>query len=1131
MHGILVAQTGLQPKALCACSNTGPYRTLPVSNCQECGAQIDPRAQYCESCGVNLHERCPNCRAAIRAQQKFCRDCGQPLAGQSGVADEEADRAAQPDRAAARGERKIATVLFADIANSTELIKGLDAEEARRILEPTVNIMAAAVRQFDGHLVREEGDGIVASFGARPADEDHAVKACYAALKIQEEMRSRANEVRREFGLFLQVRVGINSGPVVVTGDDRTHRVDGIATHIGARLEAVAAPGTVVLGRDTLALAEGYLRVSPIGPVSVKGIDQPIDVWELNGVNTRIRFQALAARGLSKFVGRDAEIELLRRATAQADSGHGQVVAFVGEAGVGKSRLFLEFTRSATMQGWLVLQAASVSYGKATSYLPLIDLLGRYFEIHARDDERRVREKIAGKLFAFGEKKLLTRLPLFAGALARGAEDPEWVNLTPAERQSELFGAAKQLLIRESQEQPLCVVFEDLHWVDAETQAFLDMLVESVPGARLLLLVNFRPEYKGRWTTRTYYSQTRVDPLVTGTAEELLEALLGPDPGLEPIKQELIRATDGNPLFLEESVRKVIEDGLVTGSAGQWRPHGRLPAGFMPRTVQALLAARIDRLQPRFKDILRCAAVIGNEVPQALLETVTGLSQHELERGIHELQAAEFLYEKTLFPEVEYTFKHSMTREVAYESLVREARKDLHARAARALMGLSGIYADEHVERVAEHAEQGALWELAVDSLERAGCKAYGLYANTEAENYFERALQALQHLPESPERREQAVDIRFELRNALLALGNTDRILQLLQEMEPILARLGDKLRSARHAAFQCNHYFLAGEQQRAIEFGTSGLQLARDCGERRMQGELLYRLGQSYHALGKYRKATELLEQSLAFTSEKFERNRFDLTVIPSVVSRTWLANALTELGEFGPGLVHAKRALEIAEECDHPPSQILGWLAMGYLLLRKGENEGAIGVMERGMTLCDQWSLRVWRARLASSLGVAYARAGRCDEGIALARDALTEVAHMRLVVDKPLLLVRLGQASLIAGRLEEASALGREALELAQAHGGRGDEAWARFLIARSYWAAEPPVLDSAEQELEAALELALECDAQPLVAFCKTTLGGLHGRRGDDVRAQAFTAEAHAIYQALDMQPLPLDPVH
>lgn len=1112
-----------------------------ASVCGECGFQNDDRARFCESCGISLQERCPNCRATVRAHQKFCRDCGRPLgaiqAGLSKIRTPKhlAERILSA-RPSVEGERKIATLLFADIADSTALIRDLEPEEANRILEPTVDGMINAVHRYEGTISHTAGDGIMAIFGAPIAHEDHAVRACYAALDMQEAMRSLATEMRRDFGVLLQVRVGINSGPVVVKvkyqeGDVSVdYRAVGVTTHVAARLESLAAPGTILLTRDTLALTEGFVRVSAIGPVSAKGIEIPMEVYELEGVNTRMRIQALAARGLSKFVGRHDEIEMVGRAAAQARSGHGQVVALVGEAGVGKSRVFWEFTRSPHMQGWLVLEAGSVSYGKATSYLPLVDLLTRYFEIQSRDDERRVREKIGGKLLVLGEEKLLAQMPLFLGALGIGASDDTWTNLAPAQRQSQMFSALKQLLIRESQKQPLCILFEDLHWIDAETQTFLDMLLESLPAARLLLLVNYRPDYEIRWTKKTYYSQARIDPLPAASADELLDALLGSNPELAPIKRTLIEITEGNPLFLEESVRSLIESGVLAGNPGQWRPVGALPAVLMPPTIEALLAARIDRLRPELKKILQCAAVIGNDVPQALLEAVTGIPQDELERGVRDLQAAEFLYEKTLFPETEYTFKHAMTREVAYASLLRERKMELHARAAHALVALAAGRLDEHVERVAQHAEQGGLWDMALDYLERAGAKAFALYANAEAAAFFERAVKTLRHLPESRATLEQAVDLRFELRNALLALGEIDRILRCLEEMEPILTVLNDKLRSARHAAFRSNHHFLAGEQRRAIELGEAGLKLARECGDRVLESELLFRLGQSYHALGQYRSAIELLKQSLEFTSEKYARNRFDLTVIPGVVSRTWLVSALTECGDFTDAMTHAKRALEIAEEAEHPLSQALGWLAIGHLLHRKGEVDGAIGAMERGMALCDRWSLRVWRGRLMSSLGVAYARSGRAGEGLELARQAVLGAEQMRLIVDQALLLVRLGQASLLAGRAEDALTHGKQALEVAVAHEAKGDEGWARFLIGRAYWASNPQDIDESAKELGAALRLALGCEARPLVAFCQTTLGGIHRRRGDDATAQRFTAAADATYAELGMRPLPLDPV-
>jgi class 3 adenylate cyclase/tetratricopeptide (TPR) repeat protein len=1103
----------------------------------ECGVSNDEQARYCESCGINLRERCPNldCRAAIRAHQRFCRDCGTSLAaiqGRTTPAQPPAHLAQQILGAvSADGERKIVTLLFADLANSTELISNLDVEEANRILEPTLDRMIEAVHRYQGTVTHTAGDGIMAIFGAPIAHEDHGVRACYAALDIQESMRLLATDVRREFGLQLQVRVGINSGPVVVMvkahGEHVSvdYRAVGRTTHVAARLQALAAPGTILLTRDTFALAKGFIRVGAFEAVTIRGIDAPVEVCELNGVNTRMRFHALAARDLSKFVGREDEIEMLERAAALAQSGHGQVVGLVGEAGVGKSRAFWEFGRSPAMRGWLTLEAGSVSYGKATSYLPLLDLMSRYFDIQPRDDERRMRERISGKLFALGEKKLLAQTPFFLGALGWGGKDEAWTGLAPAERQKELFNALKQLLIRESREQPLCLVFEDLHWIDAETQNFLDALLDSVPAARVLLLVNFRPEYEIHWAKKSFYSQARIDPLPASNAAELLDALLGQNVELARVKDTLIKVTEGNPLFLEESVRSLVESGVLVGSPGDYRPTGPVPAAFLPQSIEALVAARIDRLEPKVKEILQCAAVIGHDVPHALLEAVARLPVQELEKGVHELQMAEFLYEKTLFPETEYTFKHSMTREVAYSGLLRERRRALHAQAAHALVHIAR--ADEHVERVAQHAEQGGLWQMAVEYLQRAGKKAFALYANVEAADFFERAVVALSHLPQSRGTLELGVDLRIELRNALLPLAEVDRILAALQGMEPILETLGDKARSARHAAFRCNHHFLIGEQRRAIEYGEAGLQLARAAGERAIEGELRYRVGQSYYTLGEYRRAIELLEKSVQLTGDKRE----ELTMIPSVVAHTWLAIALTELGEFAGGMVHAKRALAVAEQAEHQLSQVLGWLATGYLLLRKGEFEGAAGALERGMTLCDRWSLRIWRPRVASSLGVAYARAGRADEGLALARQAVADVERMHLGVDKAMVLVRLGQAALLCGQVPEAEARGREAAEIAEAHEERGHEAWARFLIGRAGWAAGPQNAAQAAAQIERALQLALACEARPLVAYCQSALGAIRQRGGDERTANELAAAANAAYAQLGMRPLPLELRH
>jgi class 3 adenylate cyclase/tetratricopeptide (TPR) repeat protein len=1031
------------------------------------------------------------------------------------------------------GERKIVTVLFADIASSTALIDDRDAEDARRILKPTIDAMTDIVHHYEG-ITREEGDGIMASFGAPIALEDHAVRACYAALDMQEASHIRAAEVRREFGMLFEVRIGINSGPVVVTvkhqGEDFIDlRLDGAPTHIAKRVESLAAPGTILLTRDTLALVKGFVRVKTIGSVPLRGIAGPVEVYELEGVNTRNRMHALAARGLSKFVGRQDEIESLGRAATRAKAGHGQVVGLVGEAGVGKSRIFLEFTLSLGAQGWLILEGGSVSYDKTTSYLPLVDLLRRYFQIQDRDTEQQIRERVGRKLLALGDEKLLAQLPLLTGALGISVSDNAWANFHPFERQSMLFDAVKRLLVRESQNQPLCLVIEDMHWIDAETQTFLEMLLESIPAARVLLLVNYRPEYENRWAGKSYFLQLRIDPLAAASADELLDALLGSDAELLPIKKRLLEATQGNPLFLEECVRSLIESGVLDQASGHARPVGSLPADFIPGTIGALLAARIDRLRPELKELLQCAAVIGNDIKEALLQAVTGIEQPDLRRAIHDLQVAEFLYEKAPFPETEYAFKHSMTREVAYASLLRERRVILHARAARSLETLAAGRLDEHVEQLADHAERGAIWDKALEYLQRSGLKAYSLYANADAARFFERALTVLKKLPETPDNLRQAVDLRFELRNALLPSFETDRILRTLDELDPILACLGDKQRSAQYAAFRCNHHFLIGQQRRAIEFGETGVQLARECGDRVVLGQSLFRLAQSYHALGEYRQAILLLEQGLEFNANELRHDRHNLSIIPSVLNRTWLAFALVECGDFSAGMRHARRALEIAEGAEHQLSELLGWLSIGYVLSHKGEIEGAVGTLERGLDLCDRWSFRVWRIRLVSELGVAYARSGRVEKGLQLAEQAVSDGEKMGLMADKPRSLVRLGQVSLIARQIEAALTLGKQAAAVAVAHEAKGDEAWARFLIGRAYWASEPKDLDESEKQLDIALRLAVGSEARPLAAFCNTTLCGIYDRRGDQIRAKEFDAAATATYRELGMQPLPVDP--
>src|SRR6516164_2386186 len=535
---------------------------------------------------------------------------------------------------------------------------------------------------------------------------------------MQRRVNLYADELQRGGGTPVQIRVGLNSGEVVVRSIGSDLHMDytavGQTTHLAARMEQMAMPGAILITPAVLGLVEGFVQVKALGATPVRGLRDPVEVYEVTGAGVvRSRLQAAAARGLTRFVGRQPELETLQQALAQAQAGHGQVVAMVGEAGVGKSRLLYEFGHSHHTQGWRVLESAAVSYGKTTPYFPVVDLLKRYGHIEERDDSQTIRAKITGQILTL-DAALHETIPAFLALLDALPADSPFLTLDPPQRRQHTLDGLKRLFLRESQVQPLLLVFEDLHWIDTETQVLLDGLVESLPTARLLLLVNYRPEYRHGWGNKTYYSQLRLDPLPPETAGELLQALVGDDSTLSPLKRFLIERTEGNPFFLEESVRTLIETKALIGERGIHRLARPLDDVQVPATVEAVLAARIDRLPGEDKRLLQMAAVIGQDVPLALLQPIAELPEDELRHGLAHLQAAEFLYESSLFPDLEHTFKHALTHEVAYRGLLQERRRALHARCVVVLEQLSADRVAERVDRLAHHAFRAEAWGKAM---------------------------------------------------------------------------------------------------------------------------------------------------------------------------------------------------------------------------------------------------------------------------------------------------------------------------------------------------------------------------------------------------------------------------------
>jgi class 3 adenylate cyclase/tetratricopeptide (TPR) repeat protein len=1110
--------------------------------CSKCRHENRTGAKFCEQCAAPLARACPNCGSQVATTAKFCPECAHPIGlalEVPAVARFTSPKSYTPKHLAEKiltsksalegggsgshpSERKQVTVLFADLKGSMELLADRDPEEARKLLDPVLERMMEAVHRYEGTVNQVMGDGIMALFGAPLAHEDHAVRACYAALRIQESVAQFAEGVFRSHGVPLQIRVGVNSGEVVVRAIGSDLHMDytavGQTTHLAARMEQMATPGTILLAPATLQLAEGYVQVAARGPVAVKGLADPVEVYVLTGASaSRSRLHASAARGFSRFVGRDAEIEQLRRTLALAQDGHGQLVAVVGEPGVGKSRLVYEFIHSHRTQDWLILEAGSVSYGKATSYLPVIDLLKAYFKVHEREIHREIREKVTGKLLTLDES-LKPALPALLALLDVPVADTHWQALDPAQRRQRTLDAVKRLLLRESQGQPLLVVFEDLHWIDAETQALLDGLVESLPTARVLLLVNYRPEYQHGWGRKTYYSQLRLDALTPESAGELLSALLGDDSALEPLKRLLIRR--GNPFFIEESIRTLVETQALTRERGVYRLTRPIQAIDVPATVQVILAARIDRLPAEDKQLLQTASVIGKDVPSVLLYAVAEAAEDEVQRGLAHLQAAEFLYETRLFPDSEYSFKHALTHEVTYGTLLQERRKTLHARIVGAIERCYPDRLTEHVERLAHHAVRGELWEQAVPYLRQSGAKALAQSANREAVMCLEEALTALGHLPETRATLEQAIDLRFDLRTSLHLLGEFERIVGCLREAEGLARTLDDQRRLGEISVYMCQNLRETGHATEALAFDESALALAESLGDAPLQVKGNLYLGVACHSTGDYRRAEDLLLQVLRLLEGDLSRERLGLAGFPAVIARGYLTWVYADRGKFKEGIAHGQEGIRLAEALDHPYSLVNGCRVLADLQITRGDLSHAVGLLERGLALSREWNLSYFSVALDGNLGYAYALSGRIAEGIPLLERALSAMETMGHGALQPLFLGYLSEAYVLADRLEDALEFTGRALTFSRERGQRGYEARALRLLGEVTARRAP---EHADGHYRDALALAEELGMRPLVAHCHLGLGKLYRRTGKSEQDREHLTTATTMYREMDIR--------
>ena len=1024
------------------------------------------------------------------------------------------------------GERKQVTVLFSDIKGSMELIADRDPEEAQEILDPVLERMMEAVHHYEGMVNRVMGDGMMALFGAPVAHEDHAVRACYAGLRMQERVGQYAVELQRRHALPITMRVGINSGEIVVSSIGNDLFVDftviGETAHLASRMEQLAMPGSVLATSATFRLVEGYVEVKPLGPILVKGLGHPVDVFEVTGGGgERTRLQAAASRGLTDFVGRKIEKNLLQQALTDVHDGHGQVVAVVGEPGMGKSRLIHEFLRSGDTAECLLLQTNSASYGHSASYLPVVELLRNfYFQISDRDNTRSIREKVTSKVLKL-DPSLEDIIPPLLDLLDALETEHPFQLLDPVQHRQYTYQAITRLLLRENLKQPVVAVFEDLHWNDSLTLGLLNELVIGARDARLLLIVSYRPEYRDQWSGRPGYHQLRLEPLPTESVSELLHILLGSHPSLVPLKNFILGRAGGNPFFVEEIVRALVDTKALEGARGEYvliKPFSEID---VPPTVQAVLAARIDALPTAEKRLLQDAAVIGHDVPFALLHAICGIEENETRGMLGNLQASEFLYNTQLFPDLQFTFKHSLTHDVAYAGLRHERRREMHERVVQKMEMLYADRIDEQVERLADHALRGHLFEKAVRYLRRAGARATDREAYPEAVVLLEKALEALSHLADDRARAELAIDLRFELRNALQPLGDRERIAKYLREAEELAGGLNDKQRMGWVQSYLTEQFWMLGRYAESAAAGELALSAARELDDLPLHVVTNLPLGLAHHTRGDYAAANRYFGWNAVELKGDLAGERFGMFVLPSAFARSFIAWGLAETGKFGEAYAVGEEALQISERNNHPFSIGYAHLGLGVVALRQGQFRRAVRSLQRSLAAGAFADSPVGFAFVALHLGYGLTFDNRSEEGIPILEDSIRVAETRGFIARHSLRLAYVSEAYLSVGRVDDALSTGARALELARSHQERANEAYALRILGEID--QHLGQLAEAEFHFNGALQVARELGLQPLEAHCYRALSDNLAAMHRDEEASALRGKAVALARAMGLR--------
>ena len=1071
--------------------------------CPNCQTMNPAGAKYCVECGKGFDIRCPECSTITPAGGKFCISCGHRL---QRLPESEPIDYSQPQtytpkflaekiltsRSSIEGERKLVTVFFADVADFTALSEKLDPEEVHHLMDGTFKILMENIHRFEGTINQFTGDGVMALFGAPVAHEDHAQRACHAALAIQRALKDYGTDFKKTYGIDFAMRIGLNSGPVVVgsIGDDlrMDYTAIGNTTNLASRMETLAEPGTILVSTNTHRLTRDFFKFESIGTVKIKGLTDPQEAYQLiktGDVGTRIA--ASVAKGLTPFVGRKNSMSALKGVYENLQAGFGQVIGIVGEAGVGKSRLLLEFINSLAEEKFAYLEGRCLHYGSTMSYLPVLDIIRSYFEIKTNDSDFIIKTKLATRIAKLNSN-LSPSLSPIEELLGIKSDDEAFSRLDPQQKRERTFEAIRDLFVRICQDKPLIIAVEDLHWIDRTSEEFLDYLIGWLANCKIMLLLMYRQEYTHHWGSKSYYTQIGLSQLRPASSTKLLQAILEGNEIAPEIRELILARAAGNPLFIEEFTRTLLENGAIKCEGRCYILDRRSAQMDVPDTIQGLIAARIDRLEENIKRTMQVASVIGRDFAYHILQSTTGMHD-ELKAYLLNLQVLEFIYEKSLFPELEYIFKHALIQEVTYYSLLTARRKELHRKVGQAMAKHFAGRLNEHSNIIGEHFLRGEDWERAYVYLNRAGDAAIRLYAHAEARTHFNNSLKALEHMEDTEKNVRRRVDAIIKLTVSSWLTDPADVLLKRLDEAERLLSSLSDSaershedaLSLARVHFWKGRAYYQRGDMREALGYYKQVLPVAQQADDAELLVIPTGAIGQALVVQGHLEKGSTMLSQAIPVFAKMARWPQW-------IQAKSFYGAAIAGMGDWKQGLSEGQDALTKSHEFRSFTGIGVSQNCIGYAYFFGGELQRAMEAAQAAVEASKQsgdiiyqyvgYALWAWSAGRYGQLDVAADKMIRSQE--------VAQQLGGKVIMGDVSLAAR-AEIALLKKDWNEAIELARQTLEVAQMTGaawsaGVAYRVWGQALVnldppgweeAEKHFAESINVLEIGKNRLEAA----------------------------------------------------------